>query len=170
MNSNVGSAPGPPSTGRQGEVYTNSAGELWFCRATGTRSWVQLSSPFVSITPARVYDSRLGFPPDNSTPKSPIQTGQTVDVDVSNGSSVPPTAQSVVGNLTVVNTNGPVGSYLVVFAQGTPVPPTSNINWGPGQILANSFTSQVNTLNGSITVACSGGPTDFIVDIFGYYP
>ena len=95
-----------------------------------------------------------------------------MDVDVTNGSPVPSNATSVVGNLTVVNTRGPIGGYLVVFEQGTPVPPTSNLNWGTGQVVANQFTSQVNTDNGLISVYCSNSSTstDFIVDISGYYP
>jgi len=170
-NSNASSPSGPPASGLQGEVYTNSRGELWFCTATGTPgTWVPLSSPYIPITPTRVYDSRAGFPPDDSDPKTPIQSGSTVNVDITNGSSIPQSASAVVGNLTVANTHGPVGSFLTVFAEGTAQPPTSNVNWGTGQIVANSFTSRVNTANGLITVFCSGGQTDFIVDLFGYYP
>jgi hypothetical protein len=36
-------------------------------------------------------------------------------------------------------------------------------------VVANSFTSQLGTSNG-ISIKCGGGPTDFIIDIFGYYP
>jgi hypothetical protein len=170
-NSNSGSQSGHPSSGLEGEVYTNSVGELWFCTQSGTPgTWVPLSSPFIPITPTRVYDSRPGFPPDDSNPKTPIQSGSTVNVDVTNGSSIPQSASAVVGNLTVANTHGPVGSFLTVFAQGTAQPPTSNLNWGTGQIVANNFTSQVNSANGLISVFCSGGQTDFIVDLFGYYP
>ena len=35
--------------------------------------------------------------------------------------------------------------------------------------MANNFTSQIGTSN-QISVQCGGGPTDFIIDIFGYYP
>lgn len=170
-SSNLSTVSGPPTSGLRGEVYTNVSGQLWYCTADGTPgTWVPLSSPFISITPTRVYDSRSGFPPANSDPKTPIQSGSTVDIDITNGSSVPSSARAVVGNLTVVNTHGPVGSYLTVYAQGTAQPATSNVNWGTGQVVANNFTSQVNTANGLITVFCSGGQTDFIVDIFGYYP
>jgi hypothetical protein len=172
LNPNSASS-GPPSSGLQGDVYSNGAGELWFCTVSGTPgTWVPLSSPFVSITPARVYDSRPGAFPTNSNPKAPIQSGQTVNVDVTNGSSIPSNAQSVVGNITAVDTHGPVGSYLVVFEEGSPVPPTSNLSWSTGQIVANQFTSQVNTGNGLISVFCSNSSTstDFIVDLVGYYP
>ena len=36
-------------------------------------------------------------------------------------------------------------------------------------VIANNFTSQVGTSN-QISVQCGFGPTDFIIDIFGYYP
>lgn len=162
---------GPPSSGGIGDLFTNGRGVLWFCTQGGSpATWVQLSSPFVSIAPARVYDSRPGFDPANSNPKTPIQAGQTVDVDVTNNSSgVPSSATAVVGNLTVVNTSGFLGSSLTVYAQGTARPTTSNINWGGNQVVANNFTAQVNTANGQISVYCGSGQTDFIVDLFGYY-
>jgi hypothetical protein len=172
VNPNMASRAGPPNNGGRGDVYTNAFGELWFCTAGGTPgTWVRLSSPFVPIAPARVYDSRPGLNPLNSSPKTPIPNGGTVDVDITNNSSgVPSTAQAVLGNLTVMNTQGFRGSFLTVFAQGSAQPSTSNINWAEGQVLANSFTTKINPANGLITVACTGGPTDFTVDLFGYYP
>jgi hypothetical protein len=176
LNPNGGLPHQPPPSGNQGDLYVNGSGELWFCTASGSPgTWVQLATPFAAITPTRVYDSRPGTAPLNSNPKAPIQDGGIVDVDVTNnGSNVPSTARAVVGNLTVVNNGGPIGSHLTVFPNGSPVPGTSNINWGSSheaglQVIANSFTSQVNTANHLISVNCGGGSTDFLVDIFGYY-
>jgi hypothetical protein len=71
-----------------------------------------------------------------------------------------------------VNTQGIAGSYLTVFAEGTTLPSTSNVNWGTNQVVANQFTSQVNSTNGLISVFCSasGTSTDVVIDLFGYYP
>jgi len=170
---NTGAGSGPPSSGGHlGDLYTNNVGELWFCTGSGVPgTWVPLSAPFVPITPARVYDSRPGDVPTNSNPKAPIQSGGAVNVDVTNNSSgVPTSAQAVVGNVTVVNTTGLEGAFLVLYPQGATPPPTSNINWGPGRVVANNFVSQVNSSNGLVTVGCTGGTTDFVIDIFGYYP
>jgi len=40
----------------------------------------------------------------------------------------------------------------------------------PGTTFANNFTSAVNPANSEISVTCGVGPTDFVVDLFGYYP
>jgi hypothetical protein len=125
-------------------------------------------SPLVTIPPARVYDSRPGQAPTLIGPKTPITNGSTVLVAVSaNASGVPTGASAVLGNITVTGTAAPV--FLTVYADGATQPGTSNINaFGAGQTIANSFTSQI--ASDSIAITCGGGPTDFIIDIFGYYP
>jgi hypothetical protein len=59
---------------------------------------------------------------------------------------------------------------LTVYANGGTQPATSNINQSPGITFANNLTSAVNASNHKISVTCGAGPTDFIIDIFGYYP
>jgi hypothetical protein len=62
------------------------------------------------------------------------------------------------------------GVYLTVYGNGATPPATSNVNaFGPGQTVANSFTSKIGT-GDRIAITCGGGPTDFIIDVFGYYP
>jgi hypothetical protein len=160
---------GPPSgTHFRGEFYIDGTGSLFLCTATGSpATWVKLSSPLVTIPPARVYDSRVGQLPATG-PKSPITNGATVNVDVTgNSSGVPSGASGVLGNITVVLPSG--GVALTVFGEGQTQPATSNINASVGGIVANNFTSKVGTSNG-ISIFGSGGPTDFVIDIFGYYP
>jgi len=166
--------PGAPTTGAHlaGDVYVDSNGVLWYCTADGTPgTWVNLStgSKLVSIPPARIYDSRMGQLPVTG-PKTPITNGTTVSLNVTNNSSgVPATAHAVLGNLTVTNTAGP--GFLTVYANGASQPATSSINMSPGVTFANNFTSAVNSANSEISVTCGGvGPTDFIVDLVGYYP
>jgi hypothetical protein len=142
---------------------------LWQCILTGTPgTWVNLLTPaLTTIPPARIYDSRPGNNP-LTPPKMPITTGTVVSLDVTSNSSVPSNATAVLGNLTVTNTAG-LG-YLTVWQEGATQPATSNINWAAGQTIANNFTSQVNPANSKISVTLGGpGPTDFIVDILGYY-
>ena len=169
----------PPTTGTWLEgSFVVSLGHVWYCYLGGTGSaskWVKLSSALVTLAPARVYDSRVGQSPTTG-PKSPITNGSTVNVDVTGTQATPPGGpsgvpinvgvSSVLGNITVVN--GPNPTFLTVFAQGATPPATSNVNAGGSVVVANSFTSTLGTSNG-ISIKCGGGPTDFIIDIFGYY-
>jgi hypothetical protein len=170
-----GSGTGPPTGNGYalGSFWVDSAGVLWQCVVAGTVStagtWISLSAPLVTLaSPVRVYDSRAGFLPSTS-PKTPITAGSTVTLDVTNNSSgVPDTASAVLGNLTVTNSGN---GYLTVYnaALGS-APATSSINLGTGVTLANNFTSACNPGH-NIKVTCGGpGPTDFIIDIVGYYP
>jgi hypothetical protein len=72
-------------------------------------------------------------------------------------------AAGVLGNITVVAPSG--GVALTVFGEGAATPSTSNINAAVGQIVANNFTSKIGTSN-SISILCSGGATNFVIDIF----
>jgi hypothetical protein len=166
---------GPPASGAHtaGEVYIDGTHTLFLCTADGSPgTWVR-HAPLVPIFPAaRVYDSRVGQPPTTG-PKAPITNGATVNVDptglkAGGGLSGVPQigATAVLGNITVVN--GSNGVFLTVFPMGVSAPATSNVNAGPGQVIANSFTSPLATHQ--LSVKCGGGPTDFIIDIVGYYP
>jgi hypothetical protein len=172
---------GPPTSGLhvQGELYLDQNAVLFYCTAVGTPgTWVNLSTGnnLVTLsTPARVYDSRIGQQPSTS-PKSPITNGGVVNIDVTGAkagggnSGVPSGATAVLGNVTMIN--GPNTTFLTVFAAGTTAPSTSNINALGGQVIANNFTSQVGVspFGNEISIQCGFGPTDFIIDIFGYYP
>jgi hypothetical protein len=168
------SGTGPPSGAHAaGELFVDSTGALFYCTADGTPgTWVH-QSPLVTLaTPARVYDSRMGTQPSTG-PKSQITNGTTVSIDVTGpkagggNSGVPSGVTAVLGNITLVN--GPNTVFLTVFAAGATPPATSNVNATGGGIVANNFTSQIGTSN-QISIQCGLGPTDFIIDIFGYYP
>jgi hypothetical protein len=178
----LGQVAGTPTSGAHnaGQLYVDSGGVLFFCVGTGTPgTWTDLSSGqrLVTLgTPARVYDSRNGQQPSTG-PKSQITGGSTVSIDVTGAkagggnSGVPSGATAVLGNITMIN--GPNTTFLTVFAAGATPPATSNINALGGQVIANNFTSQIGsgvTNSNKISIQCGFGPTDFIIDIFGYYP
>jgi hypothetical protein len=172
-----GSTSGHPTTDTHlaGELFVDVNGTLFTCTAHGTPgTWADLSTGerLVALgTPARVYDSRFGQLPSTG-PKSQITNGTTVSIDVTGPkagggvSGVPSGATSVLGNITMVN--GPNTTFLTVFAAGGSTPSTSNVNALGGQVIANNFTSQIGTSD-QISIQCGFGPTDFIIDIFGYY-
>jgi hypothetical protein len=169
---------GPPTSGshRRGELYQDLNGVLFYCTSGGLiGTWANLSDGerLVTLgTPARVYDSRIGQEPSTG-PKSQITNGGIVKLVVTGpkagggNSGVPSGATAVLGNITMVN--GPNTTFLTVFAAGAAPPSTSNVNALGGQVIANNFTSQVGTSD-EISIQCGFGPTDFIIDLFGYYP
>jgi len=162
----------PPTTGSwtTGSCVV-SGGKLWFCTAGGTgaaANFVLLSAPLVAVNPpARVYDSRNGG--------GALGNGVTRDVKVTGtfGSSVIPSGISaVLCNLTCAN---PVGAgFLAMFEAGTIWSGTSNINYNNAQNISNNVTSAVSapsaTSPNSVAVLNGGISTDFVIDVFGYYP
>jgi hypothetical protein len=182
---------GAPTTGLHGrgefwvdtntgdDHHTGTGSSLFYCVASGTPgTWVNLTtgSQLVTIPPARVYDSRVSQSPTTG-PKSPITNGSTVTVDVTGTQATPPGGpsgvplgvSSVLGNVTLVAPSNQV--FLTLYAAGTTQPSTSNINGLAGGVVANNFTSKLGSGGSAnqIAITCGGGPTDFIIDIFGYY-
>jgi hypothetical protein len=107
-------------------------------------------------SPIRAYDSR--------NTGGPISAGHSRTVTVAG--HVPAGAIGAIVNLTVTHTVS--SGYLKLYAHGSPLPPTSAINWfGPGQTLANQATTALS-LGREMTVTGGTGSTDFIVDLVGY--
>ncbi|MBI4882777.1 MAG: hypothetical protein HY826_01830 [Actinobacteria bacterium] len=171
--------PIPPSTGTWSTgSLVNSAGQLWYCYVAGVGSaskWARLSSPFVPVSPTRVYDSRAGAP----SPTGLLVSGSNRLVSVADGRDgagavsvpnlVPAGAKAVTANVTVTGTTGGFG-YLAINPGGNTVEGASTINWfGAGQTLANGVTLTLNASR-EVTVICNGGgSTQFIIDVSGYY-
>jgi hypothetical protein len=112
---------------------------------------------FTPIDPKRGYDSREAG--------GPIGPGLSRTVDLS--ALVPAGATGVAYTLTVADTTG--SGHLSVGLPGQPKPPTSAINWSANnQNVANSATATLTT-NRSLEIFAGGGPTDFVIDVLGYY-
>lgn len=171
----------PPTTGTWATgSLINSLGQLWYCYVAGTGSaskWVRLSSPFVPVTPTRVYDSRVGAP----LPTGAISAGQNRLVSVADGRNgagavsvpnlVPAGATAITANVTVTATTTAFG-YLAINPGGNTTEGASTINWfGASQSLANGVTLTLNASR-EVTVICNGlagASTHFIIDVSGYY-
>lgn len=153
---------------------------LWYCVEAGTPGkWRTLAAPnsagaFYAVTPARVYDSRLSTYPQNGI----LGSGQNRTISVANSFDVngalvttnfiPAGASAVFANVTVVDTVG--AGYLAVNPGGTTAVSASTINWSAnGQILANGISLTLNATRQITVVNGSGGATQFIVDITGYW-
>ncbi len=120
---------------------------------------------FNGVTPTRILDSREsppGWP-------GPLPAGPPRDLAITGtGSSgvVPAGATAVVVNLTV--TNGTAGSYLTAFPSGVNQPPSSDINFGPGQTIPVAAIVKIGA-NGKISIANNMGSVNVIVDVVGYF-
>jgi hypothetical protein len=90
--------------------------------------------------PARLLDTRPGFGNcDNISNPIPAGTSLIVLGRIScEGQPIPPDAQALAGNLTVINSNAQTG-FLTLFPHGGAAPLAANIIYGPGQVLSNAF-------------------------------
>ncbi|MGO4473112.1 LamG-like jellyroll fold domain-containing protein [Arthrobacter sp. M-10] len=113
---------------------------------------------FAPLAPSRMLDTRGGSAAGGDSP---------VSFQVGGVSGIPANVSAVVFNLTVT---GPKSfGFVSAFASGTERPNASNVNFGPGQTVANSVTVPVGA-DGKVTLFNrSGGSTDLIADVSGYY-
>ncbi len=186
---------GAPSTSDhyRGELVVDTNGVLWLCKANGTPgTWVQVSEvatqasqgpapstpagPQFEVLPApeRFIDTRSGL----GGVQGPVAAGtsSTFQMTGRNGESgnaalqIPDAATILVGNLSVIGSPGaPVGSFVTMWPTGDR-PTTSSISFGPGAIVANSYTVGLAPVDGHGSMKVFAQQTcDYIVDVVGYY-
>jgi hypothetical protein len=129
----------------------------WF---SGGQSSDTVGLQFTPWTPARIYDSRLSIPigPGNGT--CPNSADFPLPI---------PTSINVLSyNLTGLNSV--TDTYLEAFPTGSPPsPPTSDINYLPGDVQPNLVITKTGSSPSSLTICTAKGPTDFFVDVNGVY-
>ncbi|QMU79498.1 PKD domain-containing protein [Streptacidiphilus sp. PB12-B1b] len=119
-------------------------------------------SQFTAVAPNRLLDTRaaIGIPT-----RTPIAAGHDLVLQITGRAGVPAGITSVVLNVTA--TGNTSGGVLQAWADGTPRPSTSNLNWAPGQTIANQVVVPVAP-DGKVDLYVTG-TTHVIADIFGYY-
>ena len=122
-------------------------------------------SGYHPVAPTRLLDSRLpnvGFAGKvvAGAPRSLTVTG------LGGPSNVPLSATSVVLNVTVADPSKE--SYLSVFPTSSPVPTSSNLNFGAGQTVPNLVTVGLGA-GGKVDLATAVGTTNVVADLVGYY-
>jgi hypothetical protein len=183
---------------KKGSIFLDSNADLFVC-VTGDGSdlgtWKQVSygGSFVAIDPVRICDTRVGHGPGgaednpyNTYANGPIAAYSDLTVKVSGqiGPSghqaqfVPTTASAVVFNFTVTawQHGGNATCYPANLAN---VPTVSNINWPEPPTELAALGNLVNVKLGAITGDsahtgikvhnASGGSTEVIIDLAGYY-
>ncbi|MFI9380186.1 protease pro-enzyme activation domain-containing protein [Kutzneria sp. NPDC052558] len=117
------------------------------------------ASGYKQAGPARLLDTRSSGPSlgDHGTRLLQV-TGQQ---------GIPATdVTAVILNVTATNPTG--NSFISVYPGGTPVPASSNLNFGPGQTIANLVTVPVGS-DGTVSFFNHVGTVDVVADVFGYY-
>lgn len=116
-----------------------------------------------SLSPFRVLDTRYG----TGAAKAVVGAGGVIHLTVAGLGGVPASgAMAVVLNVTVTSPTG--NSFLTVYPEGVTRPTASNLNFTPGQTLANSVTVKVGT-GGKVDIYNSTGTVQIIADINGYF-
>ncbi|MDX3533524.1 PKD domain-containing protein [Streptomyces sp. MB09-01] len=121
------------------------------------------SSGYTPVTPSRFVDTREGL----GTVKGQLGGRKTFSTQIGGLRGVPQGITAVALNVTV--TNPKEAGHLSVFPSGGATPTASNLNFTPGQTVANSVIVPVGT-DGKISVfngAWAG--TDVVVDVVGFY-
>lgn len=114
---------------------------------------------FEAVTPTRLADTRQGD--CGCTRMDP----NTIRVQVVGRAGVPADTSAVALSLTVTGTTGP--GYATAWPAGSPMPGTSNINWGAGQTRANGAILAVGG-GGAVDVYVSSA-AQVIVDVTGAF-
>jgi hypothetical protein len=127
---------------------------------------------FHELAPTRVLDTRFGTP-DNPGANNPILQNAPRAVTVCGGTTgLPTTASAIVANISVVA--GSTHGWLTAWPEGA-APTVANLNYTPGQAIANLGTVKVNLPECTIQIGNSTGaldtraPIHVILDIVGYY-
>jgi uncharacterized protein YvpB len=120
---------------------------------------------YVALSPDRITDTRLGSGEPNSG--SPLGPSGTLNVQVEGAGGVPSSGvEAAVLNVTATDTTQ--ASYMTVYPDGVAMPLASNLNWSPGDTVANRLIVPVGT-SGQITIYNWQGDTDVVVDVDGYF-
>ena len=110
---------------------------------------------FVPLSPSRIIDTRGG---------APLSQGEVRSFKVAGLGGVPSNATAVVLNVAADRATAP--GYLTVFPCGGAPPIVSNLNFAPGQALANLV--QVRLSNGDMCIKAESA-THVFADVAGYF-
>jgi hypothetical protein len=173
-------AVGPPTSGKfaDGELIVDSEGDLWVCTfgGLGTKAtWQNLSAGgFRPIKPVRIYDTRPGFAPESNGDVK-LAHGQEVTLEGIGLTVIPHTATGLALNIIAQDSTGPGFMSLYPASEHydlVTTPPTSNINYSAGAVVANSATVLLAVSGpdaGKFRAFNFGTPANLIIDVAGYY-
>ncbi|WP_234535543.1 S53 family peptidase [Streptomyces shenzhenensis] len=111
---------------------------------------------FKTVTPSRLLDTRQ---------TTALGSGKSLALQISGRDAIPTTGvKAVVLTVTVTGTTGT--GHLIVWADGTSRPTSSNLNWVKGRTIANQVMVPVGS-DGKVDFY-TNSTTNLIVDVAGY--
>lgn len=117
---------------------------------------------FVPVSPERIVDSRTGI---GTGVSGPLGQAQSNSVAVAGVGPVPAGATAAIVNVTSVNSTA--SSYITVWPTGAARPMASTLNPRVGVPVPNLAYLKLGS-GGHLSLYNNTGPTDYIVDVFGY--
>ena len=125
-------------------------------------------SLLVSITPARLLDTRAGSPTVDGIAQGggKIASGATFDLPVAGRAGVPNDATAVILNVTALDPSA--ATFLTLWPTGETRPVTSNLNPTPGQPPTPNLVT-VGLGSGKVSIFNLTGSVDVLADVMGYY-
>jgi uncharacterized protein (DUF1501 family) len=121
-----------------------------------------VSSKFVSLSPARVLDTREG----TGAPRAQLGRG-TLPLALAGRGGVPSSgASAVLLNVTAVAPT--TGTYVTVFPSDRQRPLASNLNAAAGQVVPNMVIARLGA-NGAAVIYNNSGSIDVVADVMGYF-
>ena len=145
-------------------VFTNQGTHL----VVDVSAYFPLVTSYHPLVPARLLETR----PGESTIDGQFlgaglrEAGEVTELTVTGRGDVPAVVSSVVLNVTVT---GPTADgFVTVYPCGIPTPLASNVNFAPGQTVANAVIVKVSN-DGKVCLFDSK-PTHLVVDVNGYFP
>lgn len=140
-------------TDGQGDAVTNSVA----VETAGTT--------YTAYGPTRILDTRKGIGTGGVI--APVPADGTLKLKIDGDSGIAADAQAVAANLTV--TDPKAGGYLTAYPDGTSIPGSSNVNFEPGQTVANMAVVTVGADGYIDLYNHSTGTVDLVADASGYY-
>ncbi|MFJ3908316.1 PKD domain-containing protein [Streptomyces vinaceus] len=121
------------------------------------------ASGYTSMTPARFVDTREGV----GTARGKLAARSAFTTRIGGLQGVPQNIKAVALNVTVTEPEGP--GHMTAYSGAGPVPTASNLNFVPGQTVANAVIVPVAE-DGTIKIFNGAwSPTHVVVDVVGYY-
>lgn len=122
-----------------------------------------IGTSYRPLVPERLLDTRSGL----GAPVGPVGPQGVIDLTVAGMGHVPPTgAVAVLMNVTA--TAPTEAGYLTTWPSGSPRPEASNLNFGPGQTVANLVLAKVG-VDGKVSLCNAAGKTHVLADVCGYF-
>lgn len=124
---------------------------------------------YATLDPARILDTRSGLGAPTAAPLAP---GATLHLAVLGHGGVPTVSGGfgvAAAALNVAAVNPGATGYLTVWADGTPRPVTSNLNFSRGETIANLTVPGIGSGGGVDIYNGSSRPLNVIADVSGYF-